>query len=61
MTQNPPTNLEQKLQLHPNPVEMLRNSQTGGYEFPFAPQFTNWRDEQEAWRPIVRQVGIPAQ
>ena len=53
MTQNPPTNLEQKLQLHPNPVEMLRNSQTGGYEFPFAPQFTNWRDEQEAWQKSV--------
>jgi syringate O-demethylase/vanillate/3-O-methylgallate O-demethylase len=32
---------------------MLRNSPTGGYEFPFAAQFTNWRDEQEAWQKSV--------
>jgi syringate O-demethylase/vanillate/3-O-methylgallate O-demethylase len=53
MKQNTPTNLEEKLQLHTSPVEMLRNSPTGGYEFPFAAQFTNWRDEQEAWQKSV--------
>jgi syringate O-demethylase/vanillate/3-O-methylgallate O-demethylase len=53
MKQNTPKNLEEKLQLHTNPVEMLRNSPTGGYEFPFAAQFTNWRDEQEAWQKSV--------
>ena len=35
----------------PNPVEMLRNSAIGMYVYPVvAPEFTNWRDEQGAWR-----------
>ena len=34
-----------------NPVDMLRNSQIGAYVYPVvAPEFTNWRDEQRAWR-----------
>lgn len=34
-----------------NPVEMLRNSKIGMYVYPVvAPEFTNWRDEQGAWR-----------
>jgi vanillate/3-O-methylgallate O-demethylase len=34
-----------------NPVEMLRNSQLGAYVYPVVPaEFTNWRDEQVAWR-----------
>ncbi|MFM8717500.1 MAG: aminomethyl transferase family protein [Spartobacteria bacterium] len=53
MSQNEPKNLQEKLKLHTSPVEMLRNSPTGGYEFPFAAQFTNWRDEQEAWQKSV--------
>lgn len=48
-----PQNLEDKLKQHPSPVAMLRHAQTGGYEFPFAPQYTNWRDEQEAWQKSV--------
>jgi vanillate/3-O-methylgallate O-demethylase len=44
-------NLEQALQAAKNPVEMLRNSQIGPYAFPVVPsEFTNWRDEQRAWR-----------
>ncbi|MDA7760179.1 aminomethyltransferase family protein [Amylibacter sp.] len=36
---------------HTNPVEMLRNSKIGMYVYPVvAPEFTNWRDEQGAWR-----------
>jgi len=36
---------------HPNPVEMLRNSQIGMYVYPVVtPEFRNWRVEQEAWR-----------
>lgn len=32
-------------------VDMLRNSQIGMYVYPVvAPEFTNWRDEQRAWR-----------
>ncbi len=34
-----------------NPVDLLRNSQIGAYVYPVvAPEFTNWRDEQAAWR-----------
>lgn len=42
--------LQQKLERAGNPAEMLRNSQTGPYVFPIAPEFSNWRDEQESWR-----------
>lgn len=39
---------------HRNPVEMLRNSKIGMYVYPVvAPEFTNWRDEQRAWRESV--------
>jgi vanillate/3-O-methylgallate O-demethylase len=45
------SNLEQKLASHASPVEMLRNSKIGAYVYPVvAPEFTNWRDEQQAWR-----------
>lgn len=44
-------NLEQVMSAHANPVEMLRNSQIGAYVYPVvAPEFSNWRDEQKAWR-----------
>jgi vanillate/3-O-methylgallate O-demethylase len=44
-------NLESLLQSVGNPVNMLRNSQLGAYVYPVvAPEFTNWRDEQAAWR-----------
>jgi len=43
--------LEDLLQNAGNPVDMLRNSQIGAYVYPVvAPEFTNWRDEQLAWR-----------
>jgi len=45
--------LEAKLQAHTSPVEMLRHAQVGGYDFPFPGQYTNWRDEQEAWQKSV--------
>lgn len=33
------------------PVDLLRHSQTGAYVYPVVPpEFTNWRDEQRAWR-----------
>jgi vanillate/3-O-methylgallate O-demethylase len=45
------SSLEEKLQSVGNPVEMLRNSQIGAYVYPVvAPEFSNWRDEQRAWR-----------
>src|SRR3982750_1540503 len=44
-------NLEELLKAVGNPVDMLRNSQIGAYVYPVVPtEFTNWRDEQWAWR-----------
>jgi vanillate/3-O-methylgallate O-demethylase len=44
-------NLEELLQAVGSPVDMLRNSQIGAYVYPVVPtEFTNWRDEQWAWR-----------
>ncbi|MEI9885858.1 MAG: aminomethyltransferase family protein [Rhizomicrobium sp.] len=44
-------NLEGVLQAAGNPVKMLRNSQIGAYVYPVvAAEFSNWRDEQQAWR-----------
>jgi vanillate/3-O-methylgallate O-demethylase len=44
-------NLEEKIKASGNVVDMLRNSQIGAYVYPVvAPEFTNWRDEQRAWR-----------
>lgn len=43
--------LEELLQSVSSPVEMLRNSQIGAYVYPVVPtEFSNWRDEQRAWR-----------
>jgi vanillate/3-O-methylgallate O-demethylase len=45
------SNLESVLKSAGNPVQMLRNSKTGAYVYPVVPnEFTNWRDEQRAWR-----------
>ena len=44
-------NLEQLLAGTDNTVAMLRNSQIGAYVYPVVPtEFSNWRDEQQAWR-----------
>jgi vanillate/3-O-methylgallate O-demethylase len=46
-----PQNLEGVLKAAGNPFAMLRNSQIGAYVYPVVPsEFTNWRDEQRAWR-----------
>ncbi len=43
--------LEDLLATAESPVELLRNSQTGANVFPgVPPEFTNWRDEQQAWQ-----------
>jgi vanillate/3-O-methylgallate O-demethylase len=44
-------NLESLLKTVRSPVDMLRNSKIGAYVYPVvAPEFSNWRDEQAAWR-----------
>jgi vanillate/3-O-methylgallate O-demethylase len=43
--------LEDVLKASGNTVELLRNSQIGAYVYPVVPaEFSNWRDEQRAWR-----------
>jgi vanillate/3-O-methylgallate O-demethylase len=43
--------LEDVLRSAGNTVDMLRNSQIGAYVYPVVPpEFSNWRDEQRAWR-----------
>jgi vanillate/3-O-methylgallate O-demethylase len=43
-------NLESLLQ-KTKPTDLLRNSKIGAYVYPVvAPEFSNWRDEQAAWR-----------
>jgi len=42
--------LADKLKDYKNPVEMLRSAGGGPYQFPIKSEFSNWRDEQEAYR-----------
>ena len=35
---------------------MLRSSQTGPYQFPIPSEFSNWREEQRAWREGVALI-----
>lgn len=43
--------LQERIDQSGNVVQMLRNSRIGMYVYPVvAPEFTNWRDEQRAWR-----------
>lgn len=51
----PPTmsyrSLEDAIETAGSPVNLLRNSQIGPYAFPVVrSEFTNWRDEQRAWK-----------
>jgi vanillate/3-O-methylgallate O-demethylase len=46
-----PSSLQQLLDSAGNPVELLRHSKIGAYVYPVVPsEFSNWRDEQRAWR-----------
>ena len=45
------SSLEEVMAAAGGPVPMMRNSKIGMYVYPVvAPEFTNWRDEQAAWR-----------
>src|SRR3546814_14973211 len=42
--------LQQKIdQAGGDVVGMLRNAPLGTFAFPYKPEYTNWRDEQESW------------
>lgn len=45
--------LEDKINVCGSAAEMLRSNPGGRFSFPIAPEFTNWRDEQRAWRETV--------
>lgn len=46
--------LEDRIREVGNPVDLVRNSQIGPYVYPAVPaEFSNWRDEQRAWRETV--------
>ncbi|MBF9033353.1 aminomethyl transferase family protein [Rhodobacterales bacterium HKCCE2091] len=47
------TTLQRKLDQFASPIEMLRASQMGPYQFPIPAEFSNWREEQRAWREGV--------
>src|SRR5580693_4325804 len=42
--------LEAAIRRAGSPVELLRQSTARPHAFPVAPEFTNWRTEQHAWR-----------
>ena len=43
-------NLETAIKEAGGAVNMLRNSQAGAWPYPVRAEYTNWRDEQRAWR-----------
>lgn len=45
--------LTQALEQANNPVDFLRDQDWPPITFPITPEFTNWRDEQRAWRTGV--------
>ncbi len=48
--------LQDKLDHVGDPIEMMRNSQVGPYVYPIPAEFSNWRDEQHAWRETVALI-----
>ena len=44
------SSLEDRMSGFHSPSEMLQNAQTGPYQFPIPPQYTNWMEEVRAWR-----------
>jgi glycine cleavage system aminomethyltransferase T len=48
--------LEDKLKASGGAVKMLRSAPLGPYVFPVPPEYSNWRDEQRAWREGVALI-----
>lgn len=48
--------LEDKLRAQGGPVRMLRSAPLGPYVYPVPAEYSNWRDEQRAWREDVALI-----
>ncbi|GAA4414895.1 aminomethyltransferase family protein [Georgenia halophila] len=48
-----PENVEEAMGRAGGPVPLLRNSPAAPHTFPVAPEHSNWRSEQHAWRETV--------
>jgi glycine cleavage system aminomethyltransferase T len=46
----PNESLEDRIRKFDSPAQMLRSAPSSKYVFPMAPEYSNWRDEQEAWK-----------
>ncbi|MCS7246463.1 MAG: aminomethyl transferase family protein, partial [Thermomicrobium sp.] len=54
MSTGAPRNLQEVLERAGNIQDLLYNNPTGARVYPVVPpEFTNWRDEQHAWRETV--------
>ena len=52
-------NLEEMITAAGGAIKLLRNSPFGTYVFPvLAPEYTNWRDEQRAWKESVALLDL---
>jgi glycine cleavage system aminomethyltransferase T len=49
----PTQSLQAKIDASGGALAMMRNSQTGPYQFPIPAEYSNWRNEQRAWRETV--------
>jgi len=47
------TSLQDKIDAHSDVWSMLYNAQEHRFQFPIKPEFSNWVDEQKAWRSSV--------
>ena len=50
--------LQKKIDDAGGALSMLRGSQMGPYAFPVQAEFSNWRDEQRAWREGVALLDL---
>jgi glycine cleavage system aminomethyltransferase T len=50
--------LQQKMDSSGGPLPMMRGSRAGPYVFPIPAEYSNWRDEQRAWREGVALMDL---
>jgi len=50
--------LQDKIDRYGSALDMLRQSPAGPYVFPITPEYSNWREEQRAWRESVALLDL---